>query len=166
MGLSSGFFSIFDLSNKASKMAMRILAVAVLAAALVGCGPGHPPTYSVTGIVTLNGDPVEGARVYFAPTDPKGKTASGDTDAQGKFSLRSYGANDGAQAGSYKVFVTKAESVEGKQIADAEPDSVEVTTINHIPVKYNTAATTDITADVTSSGLADFKVEMTGTPGK
>jgi hypothetical protein len=82
-----------------------LLAAAALAAG--GCGSGDRVT--VKGTVTLDGAPLEGANVSFMPEDDKGLPANGVTDAEGRFSLGTLKAEDGARPGSYKVTVTKVE---------------------------------------------------------
>ncbi len=84
---------------------VSISTFACLLAALTGCA-GEKLT-SVSGVVTLDGKPVEGATVTFASEDGK-TTASGSSDASGNFSLMS-GEKTGAPAGNYKVMVTKSQ---------------------------------------------------------
>src|SRR5262249_30594419 len=83
------------------------LGLAVLAGSIgiVGCGAGYS---KVEGKVEYDdGGPVEGAMVQFVPTDAKdGKQASGVTDSQGNFTLKT-GNTDGALKGKYKVVITK-----------------------------------------------------------
>jgi len=78
------------------------LTLAVSSLVLTGCGGGHVP---VTGVVTVDGKPVEGATVTFITEDGK-QSASGQTDSSGNFSLSDSG-KPGARPGSYKVIVTK-----------------------------------------------------------
>ena len=83
-----------------------IAPVAVASLALIGCG-GEPKLVPVTGLVRLDGKPVDGVRVYFWPLEQSAKMsvnqlAIGFSDKEGKFSLR--GTNgDGIAAGEYKV---------------------------------------------------------------
>ena len=81
------------------------LAVAILAA---GCGPSRPTTMPVEGVVTLDGEPVEGASVMFAPEDG-GRPALGVTDKGGKFALKTFEPGDGALPGKHQVTVRKVE---------------------------------------------------------
>ena len=72
------------------------------------CGCGGPKYYSVTGTVTVEGEPQGNIQVNFLPDDAALPTASGITDSDGWFELYS-GSNPvkGAQAGTYKVvFIT------------------------------------------------------------
>jgi len=84
-------------------------AAIVVAAVLAGpgCGGGK---VKVTGVVLLDGKPVEGAVVTFHPADPgKGHQASGTTDAEGVFRLSTTKPDDGAVPGDYKVTVVYGE---------------------------------------------------------
>jgi hypothetical protein len=82
---------------------------------LVGCGGGEsfPDTYPVTGVVTLNGQPVEDATVTLVPSDQALRSASGVTDGEGKFAVKTYFGPehrpDGAMTGDYIVTVSKIE---------------------------------------------------------
>lgn len=79
-----------------------------LAALAAGCSrnSSHPETYPAHGVVTFNGQPVEGAGVTFiSPGAPR--YSMGKTDAAGKFSLSTYEADDGAFAGKHAVVVVK-----------------------------------------------------------
>jgi hypothetical protein len=83
----------------------------VIGPAFGGCSSGtrRPPTYPVTGTVTLQGKPVTGAVVTFVPTAEKGEAASAITDSEGKYALTTWQAGDGARPGEYRVKVSKQE---------------------------------------------------------
>lgn len=66
----------------------------------------RPPTYRVTGTVTLKGQPVAGAAITFVPTGEGGEAASAITDAHGKYALTTWEAGDGARPGEYRVKVS------------------------------------------------------------
>lgn len=92
-------------------MARRIALFVFLAALVPLTGCGGVTLLPTSGVVTLDGKPVEGATVVF--TSPDGKTnASGITDAAGGFTL-STGDKPGAAAETYKVTVTKYALVVG-----------------------------------------------------
>ena len=85
----------------------------LLVATLVGCGQkaNRPKTVPVSGTVTYNGKPVQGAVVTFNPTDRKvGKTAIATTDASGKYTLMTFEQGDGAIPGTYKVTISKVDT--------------------------------------------------------
>lgn len=87
--------------------------VAVLAFGFSGCGGpgGRAPIAQTTGVVTLDGEPIEGARVSFMPVEEEiaGLFSHAMTDKDGKFTMSTYGLNDGALVGRHKVIVTKPE---------------------------------------------------------
>jgi hypothetical protein len=92
-----------------------------LAVALTGCGADRPQTIPVTGRVTLDGRPVEGAVVGFLPKGG-GRPATGTTDASGAFTLTTFDEGDGALPGVHLVTVTNRSS-KGKDGAPGGGDS-------------------------------------------
>ena len=134
--------------------------VATLCCALVGgCSKARlEGLVPAEGVVTLNGEPVEGATVMFAPkkidpSRPRG-SAQALTDAAGKFKLTTLDPGDGVFPGDYYVTVTK-DRVEGGMSLDEvkrrreNPDSAdepapEQTLVRELPDQY---------ADINSSGL-------------
>ena len=104
----------------------RILCGVIILAVLpvVGCGggaEGGKPVFAAAGTVTLNGAPLAGATVAFAPTASGQPTAIGKTDNEGRFRLTTYDYGDGATEGSFKVVITK--SVGGESQAGGGDDS-------------------------------------------
>lgn len=89
-------------------MCRRVAAAGLVAAVLgvVGCSQKPVP---VAGVVTLDGEPVDGANVTFM-TEDGSKTYSGNTDAGGNFKLAANGV-EGAMPGNYKVLVVKTKTV-------------------------------------------------------
>jgi hypothetical protein len=85
----------------------RLVELTVLLLTGAGCDGRRTPV-PVTGTVTLDGKPVEGATVTFhrIGDDKDGRLAIGQTDTTGTFRLRT-GNEDGARPGEYKVVVIK-----------------------------------------------------------
>jgi len=88
--------------------AYRGLAFALLAM-LAGCRDGPQATYSVTGELTIRGKPAEGADLRFY--EIRGRTPGmarpyATTDSDGRFTVSTYGMNDGAPVGEYQVSVS------------------------------------------------------------
>jgi hypothetical protein len=77
----------------------------------LGCsgGPKLPPLVSVTGKVTVAGQPATGGNVGLLPVDkgtlPEGVVASGPIDGTGNYKIMTNG-KDGAPVGQYKVTVS------------------------------------------------------------
>jgi len=72
---------------------------------LTGCGTSNSEYVTVTGSVTYQGEPVEGATVAFRG-EGSAPPAIGVTSASGQFSLAT-GASRGAKPGEHIVTVTK-----------------------------------------------------------
>jgi len=78
----------------------------------IGCANPDARYSMVEGTVTFNGEPVAGATVSFQPVSPDGESASGMTNASGRFTLTSGGAarpGSGALPGDYRVTIIKRE---------------------------------------------------------
>lgn len=92
-----------------------------------GCSRGrqYPPTHSVSGFVTVEGQPVAEALVSFLPVDGQ-NPANGVTDASGRYELTSFTRGDGAMEGSFRVTIVKYEKeVEDEPAASAEKPAAE-----------------------------------------
>lgn len=121
----------------------------------IGCGrSGQFPTAKVTGTVTVNGKPVEGAILTFYPEAGKtakaeaGKAAMGITDAQGKFELSTYRQGDGAVVGKHRV------SIVGKE---GRAEMGNAATKFTIPTKYHFPHTSGLNQEIKSG---DNKVDL------
>lgn len=119
-----------------------VLGCALLAAA-AGCGgAGGVP---VTGTVTLDGTPLDGAEVTFIPTAQPGVQGSAVTQAGGRFEAATAQGRHGLPPGAYKVTVTKVILPPGHDPNVAfDPATVK----NAVPAAYTSAETTPLTATV------------------
>ena len=86
--------------------------------AVAGCG-GNSDLASVTGTVTLDGEPLEGAAVVFAPTSA-GATAYGRTDAQGRYEMMFSDDEKGAWLGENIVRISTEDVGSGDSPARPE----------------------------------------------
>jgi predicted small lipoprotein YifL len=103
--------------------------IASIAIALTGCGSKGPTLLPVTGSVTVDGKPANGATLIFHPTDKEMKLIpAATTDENGKFQLAT-SAKVGVPAGAYDVTVvwpdpsvqpTAAQKMQG--LGDPGPD--------------------------------------------
>ena len=139
-----------------------IALIAVVGLWLTGCdrGPGgRPATAPVTGVVRCGGDAVAGATVGFQ-ADAGGRSATGITDAQGRYQLSTFARGDGAVPGNYKVIVLKyatATESSGGQVAYVPPQGPEPPPKHLLPEKYAAAKTSGLEAAVSSGPNAiDF----------
>ncbi len=108
----------------------------LLVTIFLGCSSASGPrTAPVKGTVTIAGKPLPNVGVTFLP-EGKGPTASGNTNENGEFILRTIKPGDGAVIGAHHVVTGRAEEGPRKKGAPA------------IPEKYSRFDTTDLTADV------------------
>ena len=99
----------------ASRRCCSIFSLVLLVAigpAFAGCAKQEfqnmrQPTYPVQGQVTLDGKPVANATIVFKPVDAAKfkwrEQPQAKSDAEGRFTVFTYIANDGAPAGEYRV---------------------------------------------------------------
>ena len=85
-----------------------LLVMSVLTVALCSCDRAAPSLGEVHGTVTLSGQPVNGAIVYFKTEGVAG--SAGRTDSCGQYTLRFLGEYAGAVLGENQVTVTLHDS--------------------------------------------------------
>ncbi len=132
---------------KSRKSVIWLLCAA--ASVCTGCGPGDKGY--VNGRVTLDGNPVEKARVHFHPVGG-GRMSQGVTGANGDFELRYTIDEKGALIGEHKVVISTGEPVLDDKTG-REYFLPEV-----IPAKYN--KNTTLTANV-KAGNNPIDFELT-----
>lgn len=116
----------------------------LLALPLLGCGGATdtPELAPVEGTVTLDGQPLPDATVWFNPVG-QGRTSTGRTDAQGHFIL-SYGIDKfGAMIGQHNVRITTLQQGGDENLPD-QPKSIP----EKVPKNYfqDGALTADVKA--------------------
>ncbi|NUQ64626.1 MAG: carboxypeptidase regulatory-like domain-containing protein [Pirellulales bacterium] len=115
---------------------------------LNGCGSTGPELAAVSGIVTLDGQPLAGATVEFQP--PKGSPSTGVTDSSGAYRLAYTARKQGAMLGKHSVRITFV-----AEKTDAEGNSVASPQL--LPPKYN--RNSELTAEVKpGSNKLDFQL--------
>lgn len=152
------------------KRAIAWLLFIALGGTFSGCWSSGPEMIPVRGVVTLDGKPVEGATVGFAPK-AAGRPATGTTDAAGQFSLTTFEPGDGAVPGEHVVTVSKIKS-SGQQFdmssvpagSDAMPLSGATPAGGikiqwEVPPKYADPKTSGFTINV-KSGMEPVKLEL------
>lgn len=145
-------------------------AIVLSVCSLTGCGSRGPRVEFVDGIVLLDGEPLDGATVFFIPNAERGETptglsAAGRTKVDGTFQLNaSAGAPAGAGTaiGTYAVAVVKQQ---GPPIPEPDasgflppaPPNMEVRDV--VPKVYGSADTSPLRATVVS-GRNTFRFEL------
>ncbi|MBA4189766.1 MAG: carboxypeptidase regulatory-like domain-containing protein [Planctomycetaceae bacterium] len=137
--------------------------IPLVAFAVLGCGEKDPnpiekqPTTPAHGTVTYKNAPLNAATVSFLSIDGKVR-AHGTTDNAGKFVLSTYGKEDGAPVGKYKVVVATS------NVQEIEPGVLAPEPVGGfkslIPTKYSNPDTTDILLEVTAGGKNEFTIEL------
>jgi hypothetical protein len=122
-----------------------------------GCG-SDIATVSVSGTVTVDGEPLEGAQVVFSPIEPardgSAVASNGTTDADGRYTLMvTLTEQKGAVVGKHYVSISKFAEEEDED-SDELPEDVPDPVPPH----------DDLTFDVLSSGTdqANFPLSFSG----
>lgn len=97
-------------------MPIRRLVYALFVSALVaaiGCGPSGPELGQVSGTISLDGQPLEGAYVTYLPMFPDGieLNAHRKTDANGFYEIQFSGERNGVMLGKHQVMVSTMDDV-------------------------------------------------------
>lgn len=150
-----------------------MLALAAAGVLAAGCGSDDgPDLVPAGGTVTYNGSTVPNATVSFVPE--AGAMATGVTDEQGKFSLKTAG-KDGAVVAKHKVTIVALEG--GTAAATEMPDPAADPTAfaqayeqasekleppkSLVPEKYTNTYGTTLSYDVTADGENQFDIVLT-----
>jgi len=120
----------------------------VLALFVTGCGGDGPERATVTGRITLHGEPLEGADVEFQPEE--GSPSYGLTDDDGEYDLMYTRDKRGAMLGEHTVRITT--STTG---TDAQGNQIMLP--QRVPPKYN--AQSELTIEV-KPGRNKFDFEL------
>jgi len=81
-----------------------------IAVNMSGCSDGRLKTEPVTGVITLDGEPLEGAAVNFSPKEPgQGAIGFARTNEKGEYRLQTMLGNPdaGTLPGEYAVTISK-----------------------------------------------------------
>ncbi len=126
------------------------LGLLLLSLIMAGCGSSNKiPLGRVEGVITVDGQPLDGAEIVFEPTN--GRSSVGWTDEKGHYELDYTMETKGAILGTHVVRIKSARSASG-----GEGDGPKVEARKEIlPGKYHTSST--LTAEVTKgNNVIDF----------
>lgn len=137
---------------------------------LQGCGgteDKRPQRTAVSGIVTFDGEPIEGASITFRPVEESGQTANGRSNEEGQFQMGTFEGTDGVVAGDYIVMISKIKSTSSPEVLpeddpNYDPDpQPEPPPENLLPEKYSNAETSGLTVTVLKGEpITDLKFEL------
>ena len=161
------------------RLSMCCAVAFALVVGFTGCpaGDAGPAVEYVEGVVTLDGETIEGVTVGFSPVGEGGIGATGATDSKGVFKLTAAQGgepDDGAVAGEYTVTFRKVtqdfaealtpddpgyeESMASEDESSAAPAFEYV-----VPAKYGNPAKSEFKVTVKSGKNTgdDFKFDLT-----
>jgi hypothetical protein len=164
----------------ACNLCLATPAVLMLGACL-GCGTKANNFFKVSGIVTLDGAPLPGAKVTYYPSLGEAP-ALGVTDSAGKFQLSTFDlktlkSTDGALPGEYKVTVEMPSSAgrnpgsaDGLEVGHIEREKAmaskggrKATEVKVLHANYGDVATTPLKQVVPPQGAVKLKLTKSGT---
>lgn len=135
-----------------TQFSASLVAIFLIAVLVSGCAPaeyGH-----VIGTVTLDGKPVEGAEIRFAPKE--GRAAWDVTEADGGYELNYTPGVKGAKAGMNTVTITTATEPTISDMGRPIPGKPEL-----FPPEYNQNATHQVEV---KPGENVFDFDVTSSP--
>ena len=150
-----------------------------LVLAMNGCQKGGlKGLVPAEGVVTFNGEPVEGALVTFGPKATSGEAAGAQTTTndKGNFRMMTLLPNDGVYPGEYYVTVTKNVYEGGISLEEAKknmenPDSArnnsktkpkEQTVTWNLPKKYGDIASSGLDISIPKEGMKNIEFKLEG----
>ena len=132
-----------------------VLLTVISVLGVMGCGGNAPPTGHVSGVIKLNGQPLEGATIEFTPA--AGRSSVAMTDSEGKYVLKYTNTVDGALIGEHTVRISTG--VAGS--ASNEGGGASAGMAERIPPAYNSQS--EVKADVKSgSNTFDYDIDSGG----
>jgi hypothetical protein len=128
------------------------LAGLALLAAAIGCGDGRPERVPVAGQVLIDGKPLAFGYVGFVPEN--GRPSVAKLDAQGRFTMSCFEADDGVVVGKHSVEIVAREPI--------GEDALKW----HAPKKYASIDTSGLTEEI-SAPTDSLTINLTwgGQPG-
>ena len=132
---------------------------------ITGCGPSEsvPEIVSVTGTLTMNGQPLDQVKVSFMPDGENGnqnaRSSWAETDSEGKYVLKYQlpgDERDGAAVGAHKVVLRDLIPNRSRGEQDEAPSATR-----RFDRKYTSATTTNLEANVKAgdTNVFDFEVD-------
>jgi hypothetical protein len=132
--------------------------------AILGCnsaGSNLPKTVPASGVVTLDGKPVDGAQVVLVPAAEGTTGAFGVTNSSGHFELRAYAEKPGAIPGEYKAQVSKTIQVKVEGAKGSLDGGDPVRFDFGVPAKYTGVKTSGLTVTIADTGNRDINFALT-----
>lgn len=140
--------------TRAEKFNVRYALVTCVTLAC-GCGGEHFPLAPVSGVVTLDGQPLAGARIGFEPRRSgearnAGYGSYAQTDSQGHYELRTLDDRPGAVVTTHDVRISTFRGPDNRR------DEMSDTSSERVPDRYFQPAALTFTVGDSGSSSADF----------
>ncbi len=137
-----------------------VLVLPVFFPVLSGCGGSRGPELAtVTGVITLDGEPVQQAVIRFLPDNSQGTSgpiAAGSVDSSGRYTLASPGGRSGAVLGHHLVTVI-CDDLPVREVSEGVFENIEKSC--HVPSRYASEQSSGLTAEVTN-GKNEINFEL------
>jgi len=145
------------------------VAAGLLAVALAGCSRSdYAP---VSGVITMNGKPYRNGIVLFLPEATKGNTtpgrgATGHTDENGRYSLKTVNGISGAAVGKNAVQIRTKYSAElkGFEFWDPTTNKAVRSEADPVPPEWNTNSTREFDVPPGGTDKANFDIVTAKSP--
>lgn len=154
LDIQAAFFLTLGINVTMIQYRNFLLSLSVLMLCFCGCPSSDGNIGWVEGVVTLDGEPVDGATVRYYPASGE-RGSSGKTDSNGYYELRYTRSEQGAVVGEHKVTISTEVEADGYGQKNAPAARAE-----SIPKKYLDRKNTELTATV-ASGSNTFNFELT-----
>lgn len=151
-------------SGSLSPFFTAMFSAAAMLGLVVGCGRSLPAVAPVRGTVTRGGKPITQGMVAFQPE--KGRMGVGTIGADGRFTITTFAAGDGAIIGRHAVTIEAYKQGSGSSLpatgsstADADVVHASGPVVWLVPEDYASVQTTPLTAEVKpGSNVIDFAI--------
>lgn len=137
--------------NVADRVCLGIWSLAICAT-LTGCGSGNVPLIPVSGVVTLDGEPLVDAEVIFE--HHAGRPSVGRTDNAGRYTLTYVGTQRGALPGEHKVRISTFLEPDSDSSDPVKMEGRKET----VPARYNQQ--TELSVEVGASRKEPYDFEL------
>jgi len=145
--------------------------LAILVGGVAGCsGGGLGNNATVSGTITHNGVPIDGAKITFHSTAEAGGSAlpsyAAQTDSTGKYVLTGVGKQLGIPPGMYKVTIVKLDlkAMAGNLPKDFDRGQMEASGMarNVLPAAYESLASTKLSVTLEPGKNVDKNFDLKG----
>ena len=109
---------------------------------LISCGKKLPPLAPVSGTVTMDGVPLRGAAIYFAPQESGARGVRATTDARGQYTLEYEPGIPGAALGEYRVRIFHFRDLIPQDVQEGGPASPMYEAGSELPATVKAGANT------------------------